>query len=67
MPRFDVELDLLQRLGEWGLVKESIGGVSESWLKEVFVDDTVELVGLYHYSHKFILEICRFIEICHEE
>jgi hypothetical protein len=50
----DVEAELLERLCEGGLVEEGVGGVGESGLEEVLVDDGVELVGPKHDRHYII-------------
>jgi hypothetical protein len=47
----EVEAKLLKRLCEGGFVEEGVGGVGESGLEEVLVDDGVELVGPQNDRH----------------
>lgn len=54
VPRTYIEAKLLEWLRQRCLVEEGEGGVGESCLKEVLIEDGVELVGPQNYRHYII-------------
>ena len=55
VPRTHIEAKFLEGLGECCLVEEGEGGVGESGLEEVLIEDSVELVGPQNYRHYILL------------
>lgn len=47
----DVEAELLEGVGEGGLIEEGVGGVGEPALEQVLVDQGVQLVGPQDHRH----------------
>lgn len=54
VPRTHIEAKLLEGLRQCCLVEEGEGGVGESCLEEVLIEDGVELVGPQNYRHYII-------------